>query len=326
MASSSLLRIALLVATASMFACACTNQAAKTATPPTPGVNLKFQAPILEFQPAEVTELYLTQNDPQLNNHWSARFARAQGGEWEIATAPDGTNFTDRLANTKFIDHLLSTLTTLVWSEKSPQGNLESVGLSDPQYELRILGKNRDITLRLGTLLSDGVQRYAQIKGYEASLIVRGASLKMLEFIKSFEILRLPTILTFDGDFVDDLEVFENGKSLVYAQRNNDDWSDKNLKPVPFMISDYVEYLTHLRILNYVDQVERAHEIAKKIGKKSIWHMKFHDRKANQVDLHIGKFKDGKAYAVTTDRPDVAFELFPETMARLKPKLVVPQR
>src|SRR5690606_16672257 len=125
--------------------------------------------------------------------------------------------------------------------------------LLTPHYRFRLEGAGRVFELRLGTLLKDENRRYASVPGHEPVIIVRGATLRMLEYLQGFDTLRLPTVLTFDRDHPDELEVHEKGRKLLYAQRHNDGWADKKLKPLKIDVQRYVDYLVHLRFLRVFD-------------------------------------------------------------------------
>jgi hypothetical protein len=306
-----------LLAAASLLS-GCTSEKGDATLRPSPGVQLKLGAPMFEFQPADVAELTLHQNDPVRDRRWQARFARRSDGDWEIATAPEGRALIDRRANSAFLNHLLSTLTTLVWQTEPPQGDLENFGLRVPHYALRFRARDREFDLQLG--LPAGAQdRYARVAGHDPALVVRGATLRMIELIESFETLRLATVLTFDRDRPDEIELFEREQSVLYAQRHNDDWADRRLRPVRHDVMAYLDYLVHLRMRRYIDDPAQARAITARLTKSAAWRIVLTDRRGVRTELRAGRGPDGALVAISSDRPETAFELFPETARGLKP-------
>lgn len=306
-----------LLAAASLLS-GCTSEKGDATLRPSPGVQLKLGTPMFEFQPADVSEVTLRQNDPVRDRRWEARFARRSDGDWEIATAPDGVALLDRRANSPFLNHLLSTLTTLVWQETPAQGDLENFGLRVPHYAIRFRARDRDFDLQLG--LPAGTQnRYARVAGHAPALVVRGATLRMIELIEGFETFRLPTVLTFDRDRPDEVELLERELPVLYAQRHNDDWADRRLRPPRFDVAAYVDYLVHLRMRRYVDDPVRARAITAALAKAPTWRIVLTDRRGARTELRVGRGPDGTLVATNSDRPETAFELFPETARGLKP-------
>jgi hypothetical protein len=278
--------------------------------------------PLFDFDSSQVQEILITRAAHDSGQTWSARFARASGSsadDWRIASAPDGATLLDRRANGGFIQHLLDTLRTLTWSEEAPHGPLESYGLARPQWSLRWSDGTHSYELQLGNLLSDHARVYAKDSGSDQVKVVRGAALKMLDYISSFDALRKRTLFTFPADDVDEFTVYREGSEIFYAQRLSDAWADRKNRPLPYEAGAYLEMLAHLRVEDFADDPKIAEAREKQVRSKPEVRVVMKDRGGHPTELRIARISAQGIWASLSSRPESAFRLYPEAWAKLRP-------
>lgn len=281
------------------------------------GWEIALKQRIFLFNTAEVDELVITKNDPTTEDRWSARFKKNPGTrQWEIAAGLDGKDYTDLLANTGFINHLLDTLSTLQADEMAPEGTPDSFGLAQPHYLLQWGKSPNSYTLKLGAEVEKNPGRYGTAQTGDKStptLVLRGAALEMLSHVRSFDYLRRRTALTLESDDVDEIEL-RQGKSLkLYSQRQGDDWVDRKKRKLRVPVQKILDQLTHARIRHFIDDPERSRELLAQVKKDSLFSATLRDRQGRPTDFTV-TLREGRVLAAVSSRPGTAFELYPDAI------------
>ncbi len=244
----------LVIALATILSCgSCSKDSAPSgqAQPPKVGSRL------FDFDDAGVTELEILKHDPADPDTWSARLTRGPGGDWEIASGPEGLPLVDRRADSTFVAHLVDTFRTIQVIAQAPKGPLSSFGLEPPHFAFRwkagggrVTGLQLGARLTPGAALTDGV--YAQA-GDGAVVAVRGATLKMIEYLISFEVIRRRRLLTVEADDVDEIELWSRGRRAFYALREGERWVDARERKLPVRVTEWLTALTHIRVRRFLD-------------------------------------------------------------------------
>lgn len=278
---------------------------------------------LFSFDYKKVRSVEIVQNDPELSEQWSARLENPVPGDvgaWIIASAPGGQTLLDRLAAGNLIQHLLDTLNTLRATDASPQVSTENLGLTPPQILLRWSDTQDQLKeLRLGRRVSTQTEdRYAQLGPAPLSqpFIVQGSTLKMLGYASRFASIRRSTLLDFDLDDADEVEI---GKLLLHRQGT--DWADPKGKLYPpkkqIELRTFLDALFHLKIMAFVDDPDANAALLAHFPKKVTHRAGFKGRGLpSPATLEIAQVRGNGAtrvYAMISSRPHVVFELFPET-------------
>ena len=274
-------------------------------SPPSEELLKPGQAPF-QFEVKKTQSLEIVKTDPKTGQSWNARFHRNPDTTWEIDSAPGGINPLDRKAHTTLIDHLLDSLRSLRVTALAPKGPLESFDLAPPHLALRWDGSE----------FSLGSGKYAAIKGtaYE----MEGAAIKILDYVENFQSLRQATwLFPITSDDVDEIEIFRSLKpgapsKTFYAQREGAAWTDRKHKPVKKDLSSFLDQLTHLRILEFIDDPETSSRLVKELQQKASTRAILKDRQGNATEIRLGGQKE--LYGISTHRPGVAFKLYPEAI------------
>lgn len=269
---------------------------------------LPVNRPVLTFDYAKVTELSIACGDPRSGDTWTASFRTDSDGEWSIVSPPGGATLVDRRADSAFIRHLLDTLRTLVPTAPLPKGDLASYGLDRPLFSLRWKTPDGEHEVRIGAPHGAGGEQFTWVDG--ATIVARGATLRMIEHIDSFDRLRRKTLLTFTSDDVDELELWQGGKKVLYAQRAGIDWQDARKRPLPAAIGERLEALAHLRIRSFIDEPESAGRLYKEVSSRPAWKAVLKDRQGRPTTLSLGR-NQGRVVGLVTSRPGAVFELYP---------------
>ncbi|MFL5814700.1 MAG: DUF4340 domain-containing protein [Bdellovibrionia bacterium] len=312
--------------------------------------------PALQFDYKNTSELLIAKSDPASGDRWAARIQRdgipspANEDLWTIQMGPDSIAAGDRKAHGTFILHLLDTIRSLQVKEAPVSGSPESFGLASPLFILRWrVSEPRSSTssapnppgtvraqvfkeyeVRLGSPVkgSDGNFEglYASFGGLPGkTFIVQGALLRMLDMITSFQTLRLPTVLTISSDDVDEMEIQKPAaKSKFYAQRENGKWADAKHLPVKGDVDAFLEQVTHLRILKFMDDPSELKKMDATLAKSPAYTMTFKDRHGNPTTLKLYALSGGqKAFATFSTRKRQSpnslaiFEVYPEIFKNL---------
>lgn len=276
--------------------------------------------------PKTPNECFIAKADPITEDHWSANLiahgpANETPGNWIIAFSSANPHLEDNNANTNYIEHLLDTLKTLQFGPKAPSAREDVYGLSPPRFALKWKINSKLFELRIGTLVrpnspnspnSDEV--YAQISNDEGFsqevVIIRGAALQMLQFLDSFNTLRQQTWAMFSTDDIDEIELFHKKQSILYAQRDGSNWTDRKHHPLKVNIDAFLEGLAHARVASFVDDQALNQKLYKSVQSNPEHQVLLTDRNAHTTRLLL------KAdLGITSMRPGAVFRLYPETKA-----------
>jgi hypothetical protein len=317
----------------------------------------------LQFDYKNTSELLIAKSDPLNGDRWAARIQRdgipSLDNEdlWTIQMGPDSIAAGDHKAHGTFILHLLDTIRSLQVKEAQVSGSPESFGLASPLFILRWkVSEPRTATTNTST--APGTVRAKVFKEYELRLggpvkgsdgsfqgmyasfggvpgrvfIVQGAMLKMLDMITSFQVLRLPTVLTISSDDVDELEIKKPAAhGSFYAQRENGKWADAKHQPIAKEIDAFLDQITHLRILKFVDDPAELKKLDTTLASTPVTTLIFKDRHGGPTTLKIYSLSGGqKVYATFSTRkrpngnaksqseaPLAIFEIYPEILNSL---------
>jgi hypothetical protein len=308
----------------------------RSATPPANESGLRVGSPALSFDYKTSEELLLAKQNPISGDHWSARLARshfdgAEETDWEIQLGPEGKPLIDRRVDGNFVLHLLDTLRTLQVTEVPLSGPPESFGLGTPGFTLhwkaRPAGSENlaDFELRLGAPAPDNQGVYGQIiqhagvrENEPKVQVFRGAAIQMLSRIETFDSLRHAAWSTMAADDVDEIEL--KGPSLaLYAQRDGDHWSDRKHHPLSAPVAEFLEQLTHLRILEFVDDPALTQRISPLVEKSPLFQISLTDRHGKSTFFKVAKIRIDKlsgVFGAVSSRPGAVFLLHDQTLEK----------
>jgi hypothetical protein len=272
--------------------------------------SLKAGQSLFAFDYQAVTDVLVVKSDPVAGDRWSARLHRPdpKGADWEVsAEGPEMTAPLDRKADGYFILHLLDTLRTLQVTEPSAQGPDASLGLAPPRFAIQWKTPTEQFELRTGLPARTPGSVFAWVPGRPA-FTANGATLQMLDYIKSFESLRLKTWAGVAADDVDEIELTQAGKPVFYAQREGAGWADRKRKPVRADVGAWLERLTRSRVLKFVDDPEAARKLSAQAKAKPLAEGVLKDRQGKATRLWIAA-ASGKLVALSSARPEGVFEI-----------------
>jgi hypothetical protein len=174
--------------------------------------------------------------------------------------------------------------------------------------------EGKEFELRVGLPTNGGKSVYAWVPG-QAAFNASGATLQMLDYLSGINAVRLKNWVGVPEDEVDEIESGD-----FYAQRDGDEWSDKNHKKLKasLHVKDWLEKLTHERVMSYVDDAEKAKKLRAQIESNPSRDVTLKDRHAQPIRLRLARV-DGKLYALSTARPDGVFEVYPDSDRALEP-------
>lgn len=302
--------------------------AAKAASSPAesaPGAVLpRTGKPLFRFDYETVPELLIVKADPGTGDAWSARLRRPdladpRSPEWEIVSDPADHALLDRRADAYFILHLLDTLRTLQVAQTEVPGPETSLGLAPPRFALQwraSAGGSPEFELRVGAPAREPSHVFARVPA-QPPFTMNGATLEMLDRLTSFESLRLRTWAGLAADDVDEIELRRGGKPFFYAQREGAEWTDRSRKPVRGDVDEWLEAVTHARILAFVDDAAKAGRLRRMIDARPEREALFKDRRGKETRLALGRGPDGKLYATSSARPKGVFEAYPVALRAL---------
>lgn len=268
-----------------------------------------------------VTELEIFKNDATAGDHWNALLQK-EDDEWRIVSASVPHPLKDQRADTKFVGHLLDTLSTLRVQEWALEGPPEAFGLARPAWVLKWKTDKVTHELRLGDITT-GQIRFAALPGRtdadgrSRTVTVAGAAIEMLSRLDEFSALRARVILPFESDDVDVLEIKSPAQKL-HAIREGADWNDARGTRLKTEIDPILDGLTHLRAKKIIDTEDSdTAAIQTKLEKSPLFEARFTNRK-NSVSVLKAVRNSDQWYARLSDRPGVLFELHPESAKLLR--------
>lgn len=298
------------------FSTGCSRWEASTEAP-----KLALKLPPAGFASESVTELSLAKSDARSQDTWTARLVRPSlQSEWQVASAPEGAELPDRLADSTFLNHLMDLVSQLMVVEQAPNGPLSNFGLETPLFTLRWRTQGAgqaEQELRIGDTAPDGQGVFAQalVSGkLSHPAVIRGSALQMLGMIRDFSVLRRRRIATFDPDDVDHFELWQGGKRKWQAERAGDDWKEPGSgRLYAAEAGRTLEQLTFLRAESFADSPDEAKKIRERLEKSAEYRAKFLDREGHTTEFQVGSW-DGKVWARISTRSDGAFSVPLEAM------------
>jgi hypothetical protein len=212
------------------------------------------------LQNLEITQiqtLSVFKDDAVSGDTWMARLER-RGGEWRLISGPQGEVLTDDRADGRWVEHFLDTLRTLQAEGKAPESTLASYGLHRPVFRVEWTSSTGRQFFRLGSVDGPAGTIFAQFEESEKApvILVRGAAIRMLTQLDTFDAIRERRLLTFALDDVDELLIEWKG-GRRYLQRQGDFWADSQNRRYRGAALDHIlatlEAVDHLRIETFPD-------------------------------------------------------------------------
>jgi hypothetical protein len=267
--------------------------------------------PFSNFDYKNISSVTLSVHLPETDVNFTAdlKYTGPEESDWQIQS----TQLTDRNADGFYIRHLLDTVHTMHIAGDAPFENsqLSDLGLSPPRYAIRWTQGESPVEVRIGNKLKNDNQAYAFMPGKEKPVIVGGAIIKMLDYLKSFDTLRQKTFVRFTADDIDQIQIYkrenQKRKQIFNAERYSKIWKKKQ-------IDKHLESFTHARVQMYIDDVEFSSQLEKQIQKQPLAELVAIDRQGHPITVKIGKRND-LIYGITSERPHAAF-LLPNEITR----------
>lgn len=279
-----------------------------------------------QFDPAQVSELVLAKDDPESGDRWMVSLEQGEG-EWNIRSEVNLPPFLDRKANNSFLFHLLDSVRRIRLEECPLQGTLESFGLDPPRFAIRwkanLPGGDRVFELRTGVQAGNSSKVYVTLDGSNV-LVGSGSAFRILNLIDSIHTLRNKNWSSIEADDVDEIEFRRKGRSLFYAQRDGNEWTDRRHRPVRKDTETLLSRITDAQAEGLIDNPQKATLLKNWIQNHSVFEVVLTDRGGQSVKLKLMQ-KERKVYGVNSERPSAVFELHPKILEHLSPVIgVVP--
>ena len=277
---------------------------------------IRFGAPLFHFDYHAVSELSVAKMDPNTGDHWAVRLQKDHEGRWLISGAPDGRVLSDHLANSNFVDHLLDTLRTFTLLSLAPNASAETIGLSPPRFSIRWTAEGKQHEIQIG----DGA--YSRVPTLsDRTYVGQGALFGMLDYLKAFSVLRLPTLCDFAADDMDEIEMGPGTSARWYAQREGGRWTDRKHRRLgstgAITMEDRLSGVVHTRIRDYLDDADVARDWAGRIEHSPFATVTLKDRagKATVIRVVRAEFQGQRELMGTiSSRPGAVFVLYPEAL------------
>ena len=293
--------------------------------------------PFISSDEKTVTELWISKNDAVAGDQWTARLTAKTPTDWRLASGPGDSPLVDRLADTEFVLHLLSTLQTLEITETGTSLTWDTAGLTSPKFVLRWTSPEGTRELVLGQSLSPTGSNYALLPKFAAGnpvVAVRGATLGMLEHLKSFDILRHRRLWTWSLDDVEQFEVNQGLRKTFSAHRQSGEWADEQNRIYQGPVQEWLERLIHLMVQKFDDDAADSASLYKKVQTTPAYCVTLKNRKGETRSISVGLengnwwgLEDSRVGAVFRMDGDVAGYLLPPRMPpRVKRRVSSPKK
>ncbi len=257
-----------------------------------------------QFNPRAVSEITLSKSDPETGDRWFTILKKHPKG-WEISSGPQDQPILDNFADDTFIFHLIDNLQSVQVTSVAPRGSLESFDLNPPRFALKWKTPEKDYVIQVGGRLKDLSGYYFTTTGDQV-YIARGSSLKLLEMIQSFPFIRKRTWTHLSPDSVDEIEIFHQGKPVLYAQRDGDTWADRNHKMIKRDLDSFLNGSVLAQTKSFIDDEKEAIKLKKLLHQKAQFEAKLSDRFGQVTHIKIIS-KDKTVYGFNTSRPSSVF-------------------
>lgn len=265
--------------------------------------------PFYNLDYKSVTDVTVSVHLPETDVNFTTdlKYTGPEESDWQIQSS----QLVDRHADGFYIRHLMDTVHSMHIVSDAPFENsqLSDLGLSPPRYAIRWNDSNsKPIEVRIGKKLKDENQAYAFMPGKSKPVIVGGAVIKMLDYLKTFENLRQKTFVRFSADDIDEIEIYkrqdQKRKQIFNAERYSKVWKKKQL-------DKHLESFAHARVQFYIDDVAWTSDLEKQIQKQPLAEMIVKNRQGHPISIKIAK-KNDQIFGMTSDRPHAAFLLHNE--------------
>lgn len=265
------------------------------------------------FNPSKISQLTLTRLRPQSGGTWSAELQKI-GKNWEILSQSPNQILLDRFADETFIFHLVDSFTSIKRVSSAPLAPLESFELAPPHWIVQWKSSqgNQSFQFQLGAQLNQ-THGYYWITDGNQIWVAQGSTFKLLERIQSFEDLRKRTWTHLLPDSVDEIELKNQGKPFFYAQREGDQWTDKNHRPVKPDIELILQSTLLANCESFVDETEKAQKLHALLEKKSLLEIRLSGRKFRTHFLRM-KPDQKTLWGTNTSRFNTVFQLNPRIL------------
>lgn len=276
-----------------------------------------------QFKPSEVEEVTLSKWDGETQDFWTTRLTRTGKKKWEIAAFSQERELSDRLADEKFVDHLLDTFSTLVLNSPAPSGNLETFRLKPPQYYVKWKTRDRAFEFKLGLKKNDPGNAYLTTPPDSPVWLVQGAAPRMFSLIDSFDSLRRKNWSLLSVDAVDEVEIRGPGLKTLYAQRDGPVWADHSHHPLAlagagaFKTDDFLKQITGAQAQKILDQPIEIKEWKKKILNSPHLIIQLRGHNVAESFFYLKRI-DQQVYGWSPSRADAVFLFDPSLTKRLK--------
>lgn len=273
---------------------------------------------VFQIQASQAEKITFTRL--QNGTTWSTDLVRASSERWKIQTAPDAQPLLDEEARSSFIEHLIDSVSTITNTQTAPKGSDEQLGLSRPEWMIRIYVKDPDsvIEMKIGSLDTQTSSYVSRISwnGKSEALLARGAFFGLLSHIKDFHYLRQPQLSSKKPSDVFVIDTF-NGKSKAHhIERNVNEWIAPPHRDVTESVDAWLERVLNLRIYRFIDSKEEQNLLRKKLGEKAAYSIHVKDIQQNTEKWSF--FRRGKeVFATSSSRQNLFFQLHPAAFHRL---------
>lgn len=263
------------------------------------------------FEPTQVEQLELTRSLPG-ETAWSVRLKRAPGSPWTIESYP--SPILDRTAHLTFVDHLISTIKTLMPVENLSDQRLDAFGLQPPRVKLkwRAASPGASGEVLFGNPKHNG-QWLGQLEPTAPAQVLAGALIRMIETLADPMGLREPKILTRTLDDFDQIEILEKSNRKSQLERVGTEWeriTGKKHSPAP-NAKELLEKLAHFRVLAFVDDEQAQKRIEQAAQSATIREFRFLGRGNQKVAIQFFEFEK-RVFGRSDNRSPYWYETYPE--------------
>ncbi|MFZ9595436.1 MAG: DUF4340 domain-containing protein [Bdellovibrionia bacterium] len=291
---------------------------------------------MFEFDPHTVTEVTLgafprTSEPPWITvlqkkefpNPLKKGVSQVPLGNWQFTSLPSLRMASDRKANATWIMHLLDALRQVKKIAPAPNGTLESLGLNPPEWVLKWKTEDHQWTLQIGSPAELQKGTYVTLDG-KSAWIAQGSALRLLNTIQSFDDLRDPNWSVFSSDDVDELSFLEKGKTVFYAQREGDRWTDAQHQDY-FLESSlhpgkFLQAITQAQPLKLVDSPAQITEFEKQWRRGQSLEIQLTNRfgVTSRLRLLRSSSPPPLLFGLSSLRPGLAFAFEPKLLFWMK--------
>jgi len=205
------------------------------------------------------------------------------------------------------IEHLVDTFRSIQIAKEAPHGPLSGFLLDPPLFAFRLKTSQGDTEIRVGSAVPHSSSTYLSLDGKKV-WIADGFAFRMLGEMSSFSVLRKKTWTQIHDDLIDEVEVFQKGKSILYAQREGAIWTDRVHRHLKSDLNQTLKGLTQSSAQGWIDAAEDASLIKKTFFANPQFEVKMNDRKGKEVWIKMSAHSS-ILYGMNSTRPESVFLL-----------------